>query len=570
VKIKFLKRLFPYIKAHLKLAIGAFLLSFVLAGLKVYQAYLVKPIFDKGLSEKATFEEVLLLGGILLAVMLINFPSRFLHFYWLRFIVDKATCAVRSQMFEKLQRLPISYFQKNKGGNLVSHLVVDTQIFSQGFRAIIDAWREPITGIGFLALAFYRDWALTLIIIAVVPLFLIIFQKSGKHVKNHQAKVQDEQGEMTHVITEGVQGQKITKAFNLQAYVKSRFEKIQNRFFESQMKTTWVEEFAHPLVELVGGIAFSGIIVFAHYRIKSGAMTTGDFVSFVTALALFMDPIRKLSQANIKLSQAQAAGARIFSLLDLPEEPDKGKKEVKFEKEIKVENLSFSYGDGEVLKDFSMTIKKGEKVALVGLSGSGKSTLMNLFLGLYPFKYGAITIDGTPLQDFSLQSLRDMFGLVSQDLFLFNDSVKENLMVGKNVNASDVAKALKVAYADEFIKKLPENIETIIGDRGTRLSGGQAQRITIARAFLQKSSVLLFDEATSALDNESEKVVQKALDELSKDHTVIAVAHRLSTIQDFDRIYLLKDGRLVESGTHTSLISAQGEYSKLYELSQYS
>jgi len=570
VKIDFLKRLFPYIKANLKLAIGAFLLSFVLAGLKVYQAYLVKPIFDKGLSDQATLEEVLVLGGILFGVMVINFPSRFLHFYWLRYIVDKATCSVRSQMFEKLQRLPISYFQKNKGGNLVSHLVIDTHIFSQGFRAIIDAWREPITGIGFLALAFYRDWALTLIIIAVVPLFLIIFQKSGKHVKNHQAKVQAEQGEMTHVITEGVQGQKITKAFNLQAYVKSRFEKIQDRFFHSQMKTTWVEEFAHPLVELVGGIAFSGIIIFAHYRIKSGAMTTGDFVSFVTALALFMDPIRKLSQANIKLSQAQAAGARIFSLLDLPEEPDVGKKAVSFEKEIKVENLTFSYGEGEVLKDFSMTIKKGEKVALVGLSGSGKSTLMNLFLGLYPFKYGAITIDGTPLQDFTLSSLRDMFGLVSQDLFLFNDSVKENLMVGKNVSASEVARALKVAYADEFISKLPQDIETVIGDKGTRLSGGQAQRITIARAFLQKSPVLLFDEATSALDNESEKVVQKALDKLSKDHTVIAVAHRLSTIQDFDRIYLLKDGRLVESGTHSSLIRAQGEYSKLYELSQYS
>ena len=373
---------------------------------------------------------------------------------------------------------------------------------------------------------------------------------------------------MTHVITEGVQGQKITKAFNLQAYVKSRFEKVQDRFFHSQMKTTWVEEFAHPLVEFVGGLAFSGIIVFAHYRIKSGAMTTGDFVSFVTALALFMDPIRKLSQANIKISQAQAAGDRIFKLLDLPEEPNFGNKKIEFNDEIRVDNLTFSYGDGDVLKDFSLHVKKGEKVALVGLSGSGKSTLINLLLGLYPITNGSITIDGTPIQEFSLESLRELFGLVSQDLFLFNDTVKENLMVGKNVTASEVAKALKVAYADEFIQKLPQDIETIIGDKGTRLSGGQAQRITIARAFLQNSPVLLFDEATSALDNESEKVVQRALDELSKNHTVIAVAHRLSTIQDFDRIYLLKDGHLIESGTHHNLMHQQGEYSKLYDLSQ--
>lgn len=567
MKIKFVKKLWPYIKPHWKMASGAFFFSIILAFLKVYQAYLVKPIFDKGLSENATLNEVLFLAGTLFFVMILNFPSRFLHFYWLRFIVDKATCAIRSEMFSKFQRLPISYFQNSKGGNLVSNMINDTHIFSQGFRAIMDSWREPLTGIGFLSLALYRDWALTLVIFAVVPLFLLIFQKSGRHVKNHQSSVQEEQGEMTHAISEGLQGQKITKAFNLQDYVKSRFEKVQERFFRAQMKTTWIEEFAHPLVELVGGIAFSGIIVFAHYRIKSGAMTTGDFVSFVAALALFMDPIRKLSQANIKLSQAQAAGARIFNVLSFEEEKDKGSKQAAFEDEISIDNLTFGYGEGDVLKNFSMKVKKGEKVALVGLSGSGKSTLINLLLGLYPVEKGTIKIDGEDIQNYSLKSLRDLFGLVSQDLFLFNDTVKENLVVGKNVKENDISRAIKVAYADEFINKLPLKMDTIIGDKGTRLSGGQAQRLTIARAFLQDTPILLFDEATSALDNESEKVVQKALDELSKDHTVIAVAHRLSTIQDFDKIYVLKEGHLIEYGAHNHLISQNGEYAKLYELS---
>lgn len=567
MKIEFVKSLWPYIRVHRHKAIGAFALTFVLAGLKVFQAYLVKPIFDKGLSDTGTLVDALFLAGLLFSVLLVNFPARFFHFYWIRFIVDRATCTIRSELFSKIQKLPMSFHTKNKQGKMVSHLINDTHIFSQGFRAIMDSWREPITGIGFLSLALYRDWALTLVIFLVAPLFLFIFSKSGKSVKANQSKVQEEQGEMTHSISEGIGGQKITKAFNLQDYVKGRFDRIQNKYFKALMKTTWVEEMAHPLVELVGGLAFSGIIIFAHYRINSGAMTTGDFVSFVAALALFMDPIRKLSQANIKMSQAQAAGKRIFDLLSLPEERDEGSQVIKFQKEIIVENITFSYGEGEVLKNFSMKIQKGEKIALVGLSGSGKSTLINILLGLYPLDQGDIKIDGVSIGEIPLKNLRDMFGLVSQDIFLFNDTVKENLMVGGNFSAEEVSNALGVAYADEFVNKLPMNIETQIGDKGTRLSGGQQQRITIARAFLQNTPILLFDEATSALDNESEKVVQKALDTLSGDKTVIAVAHRLSTISDFDRIYVLHEGNLIEEGNHHQLMNRGGDYAKLYELS---
>lgn len=561
--------LYPYVKPHMSIVIGSVVLSFILAGIKGAQAYLVKPIFDKGLSSTSTFDEALYFALILLGLGIANFPARFFHFYWIRFVVDKATCALRSKIYGKLQKLPMNYFSKNKSGELLSSVLNDTQVLSQGFRASIDIIREPLTAFIMLGLALYRDWQLTLVIFAVTPLFIIIFGKSGKKVRASQGEAQEFMAEMTHNLSEGLQGQKISKAFNLQDYVQSRFEKSQERFFNFLMKTTKVEELAHPLVEFVGAMAFSGVILFAHHRISTGEMSTGDFISFVTALALLMDPIRKYSQANVKLNQARAAGDRILKVLSLEDETDEGKIETSdFNSEIEFRNITFSYGEGDVLKNFSLSVKKGEKVALVGLSGSGKSTLVNLTLRLYEVDHGEILVDGKNIKDLTLKSLRSLFGLVSQDVFLFNDTIKENLELGENRSFEEIERSLKISHAEEFIKNLPEKEQTIIGDRGTRLSGGQAQRITIARAYLKKSPVLLFDEATSALDNESEKIVQAALDDLSQGHTVIAIAHRLSTIQNFDKIIVMKDGEKLQEGNHEELIAQDGEYRKLFELSQ--
>ncbi len=562
-------KLFSYIYPYRKRAIGAVLFSFALAAIGGLQVSLVKPLFDKGLSPEATREDTLLLAAQLLALGLLNFPCRFFHFYWLRYIVDRATCSVREEIFKKLMRLPASFFGKSKQGDLISHILNDTQIFAYGFKSTIDLIREPLKAIVYLSMAFWADWQLTLIILVLAPFLIAIFGVSGKKVKNNQGLVQKEQGELTHSIAEGISAHKITKAFNLQNFVFKRFSSTQNQFFSAQMRTTFVEEMAHPFVEVVGAIAFSGVIVFAHYRIQSGQTTIGEFISFIAALALFMDPIRKFSQANVKLSQARAASDRIYKLLDMPEEIDCGSIEkADFKEGIEVKDLTFSYGEGDVLKNLSLEVKKGEKIALVGLSGSGKSTLINLLLGLYPIEKGEVLIDGKPISSYRLETLRSYFGLVSQDIFLFNDTIRSNLCLGRECSDEQIREALKVAYCDEFIDKLPDGLETIVGDRGTRLSGGQQQRITIARAYLQESPVLLFDEATSALDNESEKVVQKALENLAGHKTVIAVAHRLSTIQDYDRIYVLHEGNLVEKGSHQDLKDRGGEYSKLYALSQ--
>ncbi|OUR96184.1 hypothetical protein A9Q84_07430 [Halobacteriovorax marinus] len=562
------KKLFPYIKPYKSKVIAAFLLSFIIAGVGGAQIRLVKPIFDTGLGGYSSLNDVLLLAGLLILLGVIHFPSRFFHFYWLRYVSDRATLKVREEIFQKLQKLPVSYFATKKQGELISSILNDTQIFSYGFKAALDVVRESLKAIVYLGMAVWSDWQLTLVIFVIAPFLAVIFSKSGKKVRTNQGSVQEEQAQLTHNIAEGIHAQKITKAFNLQDFVNSRFSAAQERYFSAQMRTTFIEEFAHPLVEIVGTFAFAGLIVFAHYRLKEGT-TIGDFISFATALALFMDPLRKFSQANVRLSQARAASDRIYDLLDTPDEPDFGKEDLSsFENVIDVKNLTFSYGEGDVIKNLNLTIKKGQKVALVGLSGSGKSTLINLLLGLYPVAQGAISIDGKDLNDIKLKSLRNLFGLVSQDIFLFNDSIKTNLLVGNSFSSEQVTKALDVAYASEFVDKLPELSETIVGDRGARLSGGQQQRITIARAFLQDTEILLFDEATSALDNESEKLVQKALDSIGGKKTVVAVAHRLSTIQNFDQIYVLHEGRLVESGNHAELISKNGEYAKLYDLSQ--
>jgi subfamily B ATP-binding cassette protein MsbA len=563
-----MKHLFPYLKPYKKKAIGAFLLSFVLAALAGAQVKLVQPIFDKGFSGKATFHQFLMLAGGLLLLGILNFPARFYHFYWMRFVGEKINNDVRTVLFSKLQKLPTSFYNQNKQGRMLSTLLNDAEIFAQSFRAMIDVIREPVKGLVYLGVAIWTDWQLTLVILLVGPMFVAIFQISGKKIKANQRQVQEGRAELTHNLSEGLSSHKVTKAFNLQQFVMDRFHKSQDYYFDFTMRTSKVEEIAHPFVELIGAIAFSGVAIFAYFRIKYGGLTVGGFVQFIAALALLMDPIRKFSQANVKIGQGIAALDRINEIMNFEEEVDRGVLAPKhFNQNIEIKNVTFSYGENNVIQDLNLTINKGQKVALVGLSGSGKSTLINLLLGLYPITNGVILIDGIPLKQIKLSELRKLFGLVSQDIFLFHDSIKANLAVGGNYSDAQIQKALEVSYASEFVDKLPKGLETIIGDRGAKLSGGQQQRLTIARAFLQNTDILLFDEATSALDNESEKVVQRALEAIAGNKTVIAVAHRLSTISDYDQIFVMKEGRLIEQGTHNELIANNSEYKKLYELS---
>lgn len=565
--IEILRQMIPYIRPYLTQAIVAALCALPLAAIKAYQAYFIKNVIDGVFDPNATVEYAIQLAAILVGLALLNYPFRYLHFYGMRMVVDKATCNIRRDIYRKFQNLSNKFYANEKQGKLLSVMINDTAIFAEAFMHGLDIIREPITAILLLCVAIYHDWRLTLIICTVLPFFLVIFNITGKAIRKYVSRAQADTADMTHNATEGLTGQKIIKAFNLQKYMVERFDVAQNQFLKHKQKSNSAEEHSHPAVETIGAFAFGAIIIMAFYRSQEG-LTAGEFMSFIGALALFMDPVRRFSKANVKLNQARAAGKRIFDLLDKPEEIDDGTIELKeFKDCIEIKNLTFSYGEGDVIKDFNLKINKGDKVALVGLSGSGKSTLVSLLLRLYRVEKGEVLIDGINLNDYTLESLREVFALVSQDIFLFNDTIEENIKAGFTYSDEQIQHALKVSYADEFINGLPNKMQTTIGDRGLRLSGGQSQRLTIARAFLRDCPILLFDEATSALDNESEKIVQAALDQVAGHKTVLAVAHRLSTIQNYDTIVVMKEGRIIEQGTHTELINNQNEYNKLYELS---
>lgn len=565
---KLLKQMYPFLRPHLKLAIAATICAIPLAAIKAYQAYFIKDVIDGIFDKNSDISVAYKYAGIIFGLAVLNYPLRYIHYYGMRMVVDKATCAIRRKIYSKFQKLSSSFYSESRQGELLSVMINDTAIFSEAFMHGLAIIREPLTAMMLLGVAFYHDWKLTIIIFTVVPFFLVIFSYTGKRIRRYVSRAQGDTAIMTHHASEGLGGQKIIKAFNLQKFMLFRFDRAQDNFLAHKTKSNSAEEHSHPAIELVGAMAFSLIIIFAYHQNKDGGLTAGEFMSFIGSIALFMDPVRRFSKSNTKLNQARAAGERIFALLDTKEEVNEGSVVLKeFRDSIEFKNVTFSYGKEKVIKNFSLHIKKGQKTALVGLSGSGKSTLISLLLRLYNIQEGEILIDGRNIKEYEIDSLRNVFALVSQDIFLFNDSVKENLLAGENYSDQQIQTALDVSYSNEFIRQLPEGLNTTIGDRGLKLSGGQSQRITIARAFLRDCPIMLFDEATSALDNESEKVVQKALDAVGGHKTVIAVAHRLSTIQGYDKIVVMKNGQIIESGTHADLLTNESEYKKLYELS---
>lgn len=566
--LSILKQILPYIRPYLKYAILCASLAIPMAAIKAYQAYFIKSVIDGIFDPSVSLNYAIGLAGILVGLAVINYPIRYIHYFGIRMVVDQATCNIRHDIYKKFQNLNSKFFANSKQGELLSVMINDTNIFAEAFNHAISIVREPLTAILLLGVAIYHDWKLALIIFTVIPFFVVIFNVTGKRIRKYVSKAQEDNAHMTHHGSEGLTGQKIIRAFNLQNYMIKRFDKAQENYLKNKRKSNSAEEHSHPSVELIAACAFGVVIVAAYLRAQDNALTVGEFMSFVAALAMFMDPIRRYSKANTKLNQARAASERIFTLLESPEESDEGKKEFKsFKSSIEFKNVTFAYDTQPVLTDFSLKIEKGKKTALVGLSGSGKSTLIALILRLYDISQGQILIDGVDIKEYTLHSLRAQFALVSQDLFLFNDTIFENICAGDNYTEEQINHAIEVSYAKEFVDALPEKSHTMIGDRGTRLSGGQAQRITIARAFLKDCPILLFDEATSALDNESERVVQKALDEVAGHKTVIAIAHRLSTIQGYDQIVVMKAGKILEKGAHTELISNDNEYKKLFDLS---
>jgi ATP-binding cassette, subfamily B, bacterial MsbA len=533
------------------------------------QAYLVKPVLDKVILAK-NMKLGLLLPPALVIVTILKGAAAYARDYMMGWIGQKIVNDIRDQLYEHIESLSFSYFTRTPTGTIISHIVNDVNLVQGALtRAPSTLVQGILTMAALVAYILYINWRLAIFMIIVLPFAGIALSKFSKRFRKASTSMQEQMGALTTHLHETISGIRIVKAFSMEAYESKRFKEKNNDLFNSLMSSIKTGAISHPVMEVISIFGISLVILFGLYYIANGTMTVGDFFSFMAALVLFYRPLRDLNGTNNTVQDGVAAAKRIFNVLDTEPEIKNRVDAVNAPRAFKTidfKKLSFKYEDQMILKDIDLSVMAGETVAIVGKSGGGKTTLVNLLPRFYDVSGGAICIDGRDLRDLSIESLRSLTAIVTQQTILFNDTVKDNIAYGNTSRSfNDIIQAARSAHADGFIQNLPLGYNTIIGESGVKLSGGQRQRIAIARALLKDAPILILDEATSSLDTQSEREVQKALDALMQGRTSFVIAHRLSTIMNADRIIVLKDGRIVEQGKHEELLSRKGEYTNLYE-----
>ncbi|ULC58877.1 ABC transporter ATP-binding protein/permease [Flaviramulus sp. BrNp1-15] len=514
--------------------------------------------------------------GLIIIMFLLKNIFGYLANYFLVFLRNGVIRDLRNKVYKRTVDLPLSYFSEQRKGDILSRVTSDVLDLQYSFLSVLELLvREPLTMIFTIAAMLIISPKLTLFVFIFIPIMGVIISRIGKSLKRKSDRVQKEQGTFLSTLEETLTGLRIIKGFNAEDKFNEKFQESTSRFYKFSNKLMNRQNLASPASEFLG-ICMIAVILWYGGNLVLGGDTSLDGSTFLVYMGLsynILTPAKAISRGLYNIKKGGAAAERIQEIIDT-ENPlkDKPNAIVKntFDSEIEFKDISFKYEDDYVLKDFSLTIPKGKTVALVGQSGSGKSTIANLITRFYDVNKGHILIDGIDIRDLSIASLRKQLGIVTQDAILFNDSIKNNLKLGDN-NATDeqIIEALKIANAWEFIKDLPEGINTNIGDSGNKLSGGQKQRLSIARAVLKSPPIMVLDEATSALDTESERLVQTALENMMKNRTSIVIAHRLSTIQNADEILVLKKGKIVEQGKHNDLISKKGVYKKLVDMQSF-
>lgn len=552
--------------------IASALLAIPLAVLKVSPAPLLKYLVDDLLISRDS-AKLYQLPAIVIAIFSANFIIRFLHYYLLRIVIARVNQKLRNNLYSHVMGLSADYYTSQSTGTLMSRVAVDPQQVDAGVSCINILVREPLTFIALLGYAFSINWKLTLIMAAIFPLLAWVFTATGRNLKRYITRMAEENARLFSTLQETFTGIRVIQSFRLEAHLREKFHDRIGRFTRYLLKTAALEEAAHPMVELLTAFAIAAVAFYGGREVLAGNMTSGDLLGFFAAFGLMMDPIRRLNEVSMKLHQAAGACDRIFEVFEWKPrlvEVAKPERLERFEREIRVEALHFSYPDAperEVLCGIDFSLKKGSALALVGESGAGKTSLAQLLPRIFDPTSGKILIDDIDIRQAKLSDLRSLIAIVSQDVFLFNDTVEENIRCGRlGATKIDIHEAARRAHALEFIERLPLGMKTFIGDRGVKLSGGERQRLSIARAFLKHSPILVLDEATSSLDTASEKFVQQALDDLMQDRTTILIAHRLSTVKNADRIIVLKDGKIIESGSHSELIRHDGEYARFQRI----
>lgn len=564
-----IKQLWPFISPYKKALIVAVIALLLNAATDATLISLTKPLLDNGLMDK-NYELLVLFSIGIIGLIALRGLSNYFSTYCLSWLSGKVVTKFRQLIFNHLVKSPTSFLHKSSIGDLVTLITYNTQLLSKASSdALIILVREIAYAIGLGIVMFYGNWKLASVLIVVVPVVIFIAQFIAKKFRHALISMQKGIGTITTAADEMIKGHKEILVYNAQKYEKENFYIINKIFRRGLLKIVLVSGLSSPIIQLVATAAL-GLILFLVAN-QTLDITPGSFTVVFSAMVAMMRPLRELTSVHLELQKGSVACEALFTLLDTPLEEDNGKIELKDVKDdIVFRHVTYTYPTNSVpsLKNVSFKIKKGETVALVGRSGAGKSTIASLLPRFYDIVKGEILIDSINIKQYTLKSLRDQIGYVSQQVHLFNGTIADNIAYGaKNrYTRQDIIEAAKQANAMEFIDKLENGIDTEIGDNGILLSGGQRQRIAIARVLLRNNSILIFDEATSALDNESERLVQQAIENLQKNRTSIVIAHRLSTIEKADRILVIDGGKLVEDGNHQTLLSQKGIYASMYQL----
>ena len=567
--MKDLKKILVLVKPYWGRLIVAGICSLVVSGLNGSLAWLVKPAVDKVFVQKEPTFLVLLSLAVMTAYVGKGVFS-FFHSYLMRSAGAKIVRDIRNKLFHHLLYLPMGFLHKDSTGAMVSRVINDAG-FVQGLLAhtVKDIFVESGTVLVLVFVAMSRRWDITLISIVVLPVAFFFVARLGKRLKKVSRRTQEKIAEITEILAETFSGNKIIKSFCREEDEMRRFRAKNHDFYRELMRSTRIIEGTSLMMEFVGGFGIALILWYGGGLVIKGVITAGDFFSFLTAIFMIYTPARRLVGANNSLQQASAPLDRIDRLLEEKTEPDGTAVLEGFHHGIAFDHVSFRYQgtDDDALEDITLTVKKGEIIALVGRSGAGKTTFVDLIPRFYAPGGGKISIDGVDISGVTLKSLRSLIGIVTQDVILFNDTVRANIAYGDaGASEKDIVNAAKAAYAHEFILQLPHGYDTVVGERGVRLSGGQKQRLSIARAILKNPPILILDEATSSLDTASEIMVQRALENLMNDRTAFVIAHRLSTVRRATRIIVMDKGKIVEAGTHEELLAFDGIYRKLHSL----
>lgn len=562
--------MWPYFAPYKWLMFLAITASIITASTNGALAVAVKYVFDD-MFKPNDYTYLYILPIVVVVIYVAKSGFLFMQGFLMSYIGNKVIEKLRNETFEKMVRLPVKYYSNQSTGVLMSRITNDINLVQSSIPTIISMFRAVLTMVGLIGVIFYMNYQLALIALVLYPIFIFPLSIISKKLRKYSHLGQERMGDLTSVLQESFSGIRVVKAFVAEEKEVDRFEKANAQTIKYANKSVLAGNLASPLTEALGSFGIGAVLLMGGYQVISGTSTTGTFIAFLAALVQIYEPVKLFANSNNALQASIAASDRVFSMFDEEDEVIENKGTITCNaegKDIEFKNVSFKYdNDIYALKDVSFKVKAGSTVAFVGPSGAGKTTMAHLIPRFYDVTDGAILIGGVDIKEYDLYSLRHNIATVSQDAFLFNDTIRNNISYSKaNATDEEIKKAARAAYADEFIESFPEKYDTLCGERGVKLSGGQKQRVTIARALLKNPPILILDEATSALDTESERVVQKALDNLMQGRTSFVVAHRLSTILNADMIVVFNKGGIEAIGRHEEILVSSPTYKKLYEM----